>query len=98
MDKGAIIATLRRHEPELRAAGVVHLRLFGSVARGDQTGSSDVDLLAEFDPANRRTLVSMVRVENMLCDLLGAQVDLSIANALRDPVKSRALQEAVLAF
>jgi len=98
MDKGAIIEKLQRHEPELKAAGVLHLRLFGSVARGEETGSSDVDLMADFDPAKRRTLLTMVRVENMLSDLLGAQVDLSIANALREPVKSRAFKEAVLAF
>jgi hypothetical protein len=98
MDKRAIIEVLRRHVPELKAAGVIHLRLFGSVARGEQTVSSDVDLMAEFDPAQRRTLLNMVRVENFLSDLLGARVDLSIANALREPVKSRAVQEAILAF
>ena len=98
MDKRAVIEKLRRHESELKAAGVLHVRLFGSVARGDQTGSSDVDLMAEFDPAKRRTLVSMARLENMLSDLLGAQVDLAVADALREPIKSSAEQEAVLAF
>jgi predicted nucleotidyltransferase len=98
MDKRAVIEKLRRHESELKAAGVVHVRLFGSVARGDQTGNSDVDLMADFDPAKRCTLVSMARLENMLSDLLGAPVDLAVANALRDPIKKRAEQEAVLAF
>jgi hypothetical protein len=32
-----ILATLRQHAPELQAAGVAHLRLFGSVARGEAT-------------------------------------------------------------
>ena len=49
MDKRAVIETLRRHEPELRAAGIVHLRLFGSVARGEESAQSDVDLMAELD-------------------------------------------------
>jgi uncharacterized protein len=98
MDRREVIETLRRHEPELKAAGVVHLRLFGSVARGDQTGNSDIDLMAEFDPTQRRTLVSMTRVENMLSDLLGTQVDLALASTLREPIRSRAQQEAVLAF
>jgi predicted nucleotidyltransferase len=35
MDKSTIIAKLREHEPELKAAGIVRLSLFGSVARGD---------------------------------------------------------------
>jgi predicted nucleotidyltransferase len=44
-----VLATLRAHEPTLKAAGVVHLSLFGSTARGDRRPDSDVDLLAAFD-------------------------------------------------
>jgi predicted nucleotidyltransferase len=47
------IATLRAHEDELRRAGIRHLSVFGSVARGDAEAASDVDLAAEFDPAAR---------------------------------------------
>ena len=39
-----IIATLRAHEEELRRAGIRHLSLFGSIARGDAEAASDVDL------------------------------------------------------
>jgi predicted nucleotidyltransferase len=35
MDCDYVIARLRSHEPELRAAGVVRLFVFGSTARGD---------------------------------------------------------------
>lgn len=98
MDRGAIIETLRRHEPTLKAAGVVHLRLFGSVARGEETAGSDIDLIAEFDPAHRRTLVGMVRLENMISDILKNPVDLAIFGALREPVRMRAEREAILAF
>jgi hypothetical protein len=45
-----MIATLRAHEGELRRAGIRHLSLFGSVARGDATVDSDVDLAVEFAP------------------------------------------------
>ena len=41
MDKGSILEVLRTHEPELKAAGVVHLRLFGSVARGESSVHSE---------------------------------------------------------
>jgi uncharacterized protein len=98
MDKASVIQMLRRHEPELRAAGVAHLRLFGSVARGDHSAGSDVDLMAEFDPAARRTLVSVARLENRLSELLGAKVDLSPAHAMRASVRERAVREAVHAF
>jgi uncharacterized protein with HEPN domain len=49
MDREQVIATLREHESELKAAGVVRLSLFGSTARGDGGPNSDVDLLAAFD-------------------------------------------------
>lgn len=98
MDRGAVIETLRRHELELKAAGVVHLRLFGSLARGEQRADSDIDLVADLDPGQRRTLVSMARLENMLSDLLKAHVDLAISSTMREQVRTRAEREAVLAF
>ncbi|WP_420238748.1 nucleotidyltransferase family protein [Telmatobacter bradus] len=98
MDRTAVLETLRRHEPELRAEGVVHLRLFGSVARGEATVGSDVDLVADFDAAYRRTLVTMAHLENHLSDLLGVRVDLALFNALKEPVRERVLREAFLAF
>ncbi len=41
MDKGSILEVLCTHEPELKASGVVHLRLFGSVARGESSVHSE---------------------------------------------------------
>jgi uncharacterized protein len=98
MDNRTVLSTLRLHEPELRAAGIVHLRLFGSVARGDATDQSDVDLMADLDRSKRLTLVGMVHLENRLSDLLGVKVDLSAADSMKDPVRKRALREAILAF
>ena len=98
MDNGTVIQTLRAHEPELRAAGIVHLGLFGSVARGESNAQSDVDLMAEFDRSMRLTLFGLVRIENRLSDLLGAKVDLAKADAMREPVRERALREAIRAF
>jgi uncharacterized protein len=54
-----VIATLRSHEAELRAAGIRHLSLFGSLARGDTDDASDVDLVAELDPAVRIGLFAL---------------------------------------
>lgn len=98
MDREHVIATLRQHEPELKAAGIVHLRLHGSMARAESYTSDDVDLIADFDPAKRLSLLDMVGLENRLSDLLGVPVDLSPAHTLKSPVAGRAAQEAVLAF
>jgi uncharacterized protein len=98
MDKGSVIQTLRLHEPELKAAGIVHLRLFGSFARGDASAQSDVDLIADLDRSRRFSLVGMARLENQLTDLLGVRVDLSPADSMKEAVRARAVREAILAF
>jgi predicted nucleotidyltransferase len=50
VNRDDIIAALRAHEPELRAAGVRSLSLVGSVARGMQRANSDVDVLVRLVP------------------------------------------------
>lgn len=47
MDKDQVIAKLRSHERELRAAGAEHVSIFGSVARGDNHADSDLDVLVK---------------------------------------------------
>jgi len=77
MNREEVIDRLRAHEAELRAAGIVRLAVFGSVARGNNTPDSDIDLLADFDKTKRYTLLTMGRLESRLADMLGAKVDLS---------------------
>jgi uncharacterized protein len=98
MDKSTIIAKLREYEPELKAAGIMRISLFGSVARGDASPASDVDLMAEFDPAKQFSLLEMVGLENRLGDILGVRVDLTPARSLKDRIRERVAREAVLAF
>ena len=94
MDRDHVIATLRAHERELKAAGIARLRLFGSVARGE--AGNDVDLVAEFDKA--LSLIDVVGLENRLSDLLGRPVDLSQERMLKPRVRANVDREAVLAF
>ena len=42
MDRDKVISRLREHESELKLDGIVHLQLFGSVARGDEDSSRTV--------------------------------------------------------
>jgi len=98
MDQEHVIATLREHEADLKSAGIVRLSLFGSVARGDSTPQSDVDLMAEFDAARKFSVLGRVHLENRLADLLGAKVDLAHTPMLRDGIRERATREAVLVF
>ncbi|MDA8048847.1 MAG: nucleotidyltransferase domain-containing protein [Rhodospirillales bacterium] len=77
-----MIAILREHEAELRRAGVRHLSLFGSFARGDDEPGSDVDLAAELDPEARIGLFALEALERRLAELVGRKVDL-----LAEPVE-----------
>ena len=74
MNKAAVIARLREHEPELKAAGIARLFLFGSVARGER--GNDVDLMAEFDESRRFTLFDKAGLEVRLAEILDVPVDL----------------------
>jgi uncharacterized protein len=42
-----VLRTLRNHESELRHLGVSHAAVFGSVARGEATAGSDIDVLVD---------------------------------------------------
>lgn len=98
MDREEVIATLRAHEGELRAAGVLHLSLFGSVARNQSGAQSDVDLMAEFDTSRQYSLLDRVRLQNRLADILGVSVDLAPVRTLKYDLRERAMHEAVIAF
>ena len=98
MNRDEVISKLRAHEAELKAAGILRLAIFGSVARGDNSPESDVDLLADFDKTKHYTLLTMGRLESRLADLLGTRVDLSSPEWLKESVKNQVLREAVFAF
>jgi predicted nucleotidyltransferase len=85
-----VIATLRAHEADLRKAGIRRLSLFGSVARGDSAPGSDVDLVAELDPAADIDLVGLVALERRLSQTLGRPVEI-----LPEPVENARLRANV---
>ena len=98
MDRDQVVATLRQHERELKAAGVVRLSVFGSTARGDRRPDSDIDLLAAFDDSMRISLLDMAGVEIQLSEMLGHQVDLVEEGTLKPRVQQSIQTEAVRAF
>jgi predicted nucleotidyltransferase len=67
-------------------------RLFGSVARGDDVASSDIDLLVAM-PKNI-SLLDVARLELALCDLMGHKIDLVIEDELHPRIRDRVLGEA----
>ena len=98
MSRDEVIATLRAHERDLRAAGVVRLSLFGSAARGDSRIDSDIDLLAAFDESRDLSLLDVIHIENQIADLLGRPVDLIEEGTLKPRVQKNIEAETVRAF
>ena len=82
----SILAIARRH-------GAHDVRIFGSVARGDATESSDLDLIVRFDPD--RTLFDHGGLIMDLRDLLGANVDVISEAGMRDRFRDHVMREAI---
>ena len=87
MERERVIATLRGHEPELKAAGILHLSLFGSTARGDDRPDSDIDLLAAFDDTRRISLLAVVGMQEQISRMLGRTVELAEEGTLKPRVR-----------
>lgn len=98
MNREQVVSKLREHERELKAAGVVRLSLFGSLARGEGRPDSDVDLLAAFDESMRISLLDVAGIEIQIAELLGQKVDLVEEGTLKPRVQQSVAAEAVRAF
>lgn len=81
----------------LAERGAYHVRVFGSLARGDEDGLSDIDLLIELpDVGSTGTqLLTALGLAEELSQLVHARVDVATPQTLRDEVRDAALAEAV---
>jgi uncharacterized protein len=98
MDKNRIIATLLENRAELERKGVLHAALFGSRARGDATGASDIDIMIDLDPAIRLTVYDYAGIKNYIGGLFPISVDVVDREGLKAPIKPAVLAEAIHAF
>jgi hypothetical protein len=92
LSRTSILATLDEHADELRRLGARSLALFGSLARGEGSDSSDIDFLVELEP---KTFDAYMDVKMFLEGLLGRKVDLVLADAIKPRLRSVILAEAV---
>jgi predicted nucleotidyltransferase len=75
------------------AHGAGNVRVFGSVGRGEQSASSDLDLLV--DMAKGRSLFDLIALSNDLEESLGVEVDVVTEASLSPYIRDRVLNEAV---
>lgn len=74
--------------------GAFNVRVFGSVARGEADGQSDVDVLVDYDRTRRTPWFPMGLIEE-LETFLGCKVDVVTEKGLKSRIRERVLQEAV---
>ncbi len=93
MTREQVIATLREHESELRASGVVSLSLFGSTAR-EELDSADVDVAVRLDErfstGGFDYFYQLEQLEKRLSQLIGCKVDV-----VPEPVRKQRFQQEI---
>ncbi len=94
--KEQILNFLKKELPNLKEKFKVKtIGLFGSYAREEQTETSDIDMLVDFEtPVG---FIKFMELENYLSDKLGAKVDLVTPDALKPLIKPDIISEAVYA-
>ena len=88
---------LRRHRRAVtdlaERRGLRNVRVFGSVARGEDRDGSDIDLLVDVDDGVG--LVAIAGLARELADLLGVPVDVVPADSLKRASRADVLAEAL---
>lgn len=90
------LATVKTYKEQIIAIVLAHhatnVRVFGSVLRGEDTASSDLDLLIE--PTAETSLMDIGAIRHELKALLGVNVDILTPKALPDSFREKVLKEA----
>lgn len=73
--------------------GAYNVRVFGSVARGEDDARSDIDFLVDMEPG--RTLFDLGGLLMDLQDLIGQRVDVVTERGLRARIRERVIREAI---
>jgi len=90
-----VLEALAAQRSMLERFKVSAISLFGSVARGEPTEESDIDLLVEF--SQPIGLLQFVELKRLLEELLGRPVDLVTPKAIKPQLRDRILKEAIRA-
>ena len=97
-DLQSVLETLRAHEHELRLLGVAHAAVFGSVARGEASAESDVDVLVDLDQNLPMGVFEYARMKLYINELLEGSSDVVNLRTLKPLLRASILHDAVDAF
>jgi len=73
---------------------VIEIGIFGSYVRGEETFTSDIDILVDFEKEGK-TFDNYIELKYFLEELLGIKVDLVMKGALKQELKDIILQETI---
>ena len=98
MQRSEVLEKLREAEAALRAQGVAHAALFGSIARGEGHADSDIDIMVEIAPEARVDLFQYVGIVQYIEELFPARVDVANRDGLKPHIRPTVERDAVYAF
>ena len=93
-----VLETLRSHERELRRFGVSHAAVFGSVARGEDTAASDIDVLVELDERSPMGIFEYARLKLYINGILNGVGDVVNRRTIKPLLRDSILRDAVNVF
>jgi uncharacterized protein len=98
MNAEIAVATLCRHEKDLRARGVAHAAVFGSVARGENRPDSDLDIVVEFQPSSEGGIYDYIHFKEYVASLFDTPVDIIDRAAIKPHLRASAARDLKYAF
>lgn len=93
-----VIKSILRIAPQLQSQGVKNLALFGSVARGEATFESDIDVLIDVDPKATFSLLEQAGVQIEIENAVGRPVDVVMRQSLRPELRESAVADSIQVF
>ena len=92
--KSEILGLQRRYKPTAQKKyGITRLGIFGSVARGNQTSNSDVDVCYE---GQAPSLLTLDMIQNELEQLLQCKVDLvRVRDNMNNLLRQRIMRDGI---
>ena len=91
-----IIEKIKEIKPQLeKEYNITEIGIFGSYIREEQTESSDIDILIEYDRTKSMSMFKFLGLEEFLSSILNKKIDLVTKKALKPRIGKRILSEII---